>query len=486
MKEVSKKQFIKGSIWKIIEQFSTKGVSLLVSIVLARLLSPEAYGLIALTVVFTNLSDILLDGGFSTALIRKKDVDDCDYSCVMVVSFSLATLLYVILFWGAPTIAKFYNEPQLISILRVIGLILFIQAFSAVRTAVVNRNMQFKLLFRCNFLGALISGVIGIVAAYMGMDVWALVIQRLLQLALSTLFLLISMKWKFHFRFDIRRLKEIFSFSIGVVTASLINYASGSIYSLVVGKKYSVSDLGYSDKGAQLPQQASLYTFGAMSSVLLPTLSSYQSDMEKFKRIVRKVFQMTSYMITPMMVGLALVSTEIIGILFTDKWLPAVPIMQANCIYYFATPFMLICVQIFFALGYSKYRVKTEIIRMILQVAGIMIFGVVFNCSIYQLAYVCAIVAVLSALVTYYEASKMINYTFGELLSDVIKPIAASVAMGLTIFGIGLLYEKVSPVHSRVLSLAIKVISGVIIYLLLSIALKIKGFYELKGLLKRR
>ncbi len=485
MKEVSKKQFIKGSIWKIIEQFSTKGVSLLVSIVLARLLSPEAYGLIALTVVFTNLSDILLDGGFSTALIRKKEVDDCDYSCVMVVSFLLATILYAFLFCGAPAIANFYNEPQLISILRVIGLILFIQAFSAVRTAVVNRNMQFKLLFRCNFFGALISGIIGIVTAYMGMDVWALVIQRLLQLALSTLFLFISIKWKFRFHFDFRRLKEIFSFSIGVVTASLINYACGSIYSLVVGKKYSVTDLGYSDKGAQLPQQASLYTFGAMSSVLLPTLSSYQSDMEKFKRIVRKVFQMTSYMITPMMVGLALVSNEIISILFTDKWLPAVPIMQANCIYYFATPFMLICVQIFFALGHSKYRVKTEIIRMILQVTGILIFGLIFNCSIYQLAYVCAGVAILSAIVTYFEASKMINYSFGELLTDIIKPIVASVLMGLMIYGIGILYETVSPVHLIVVSLAIKVVSGVIIYLLLSIILKIKGFYELKGLLKR-
>lgn len=484
MAEVSKNQFIKGAMWKIIEQFSTKGVSLLVSIVLTRLLSPSAYGLIALTVVFTNLSDILIDGGFSTALIRKKEVDDCDFSCVMIVSFSLATILYLLMFLGAPYISNYYGEPQLIPVLRVIGLVLFIQAFSAVRTAIVNRNMEFKLLFSCNFWGATISGIIGIVAAYAGCDVWALVIQRLLQLTLSTVFLFSKLKWRIHFEFELARMKEILSFSIGVVAASLINYLSGSLYSLVVGKKYSVTELGFSDKGAQLPQQASLYTFGAMSSVLLPTLSSYQSELEKFKNIVRRVVQMTAYLITPMMVGLALVSRELITLLFTEVWLSAAPIMQSYCLYYFATPFMLICVQVYFALGHSGSRVKTELIRMVMQVSAIALFGIFFGCSINQLAFVCAVVAVLSSLVAFFEAGRMINYKIVEFISDMFKPVIASMTMGIVVFGAEVVVREQFGISSSIVLLLSKVTIGVIIYYSFSRLLKIQGYYEILNVMK--
>lgn len=486
MSEVSKRQFVNGAIWRIIEQFSTKGISLLVTIVLTRLITPSAYGLIALTAVFTNLSDILIDGGFSTALIRKKEVDDYDFSCVLIVSFSLAIILYTLIFLGAPAIASYYEEPRLVSILRIIGLILFIQAFSAVRTAIVNRNMQFKLLFRCNFTGAVISGIMGIIMACVGLDVWALVIQRLLQVTLSTIFLFSRMRWKMHFHFELKRIKTIFSFSLNVVVASLINYISGSLYNLVVGKKYSVVDLGYSDKGAQLPQQASLYTFGAMSSVLLPTLSSYQNDMDKFKRVVRKVFQMTNYLIAPMMVGLAMVSRELIVILFTDVWTPAAPIMQSYCLYYYATPLMLICVQVFFALGYSATRVKTEFIRMIMQVLAIIVVGVIFGGSINQLAFACAIVAVLSAVVAFAEVGKMIAYTLKEILSDMLKPIIASLVMALSIFMLDYLMQNVIYVYSNVILLLSKISIGVVVYLGLSILLKINGFQEVLGIVTER
>lgn len=483
MTGINKQQFIKGSIWKIIEQFSVKGISLLFSIVLTRLLTPEAYGLIALTVVFINLSDILIDGGFSTALIRKKEVDDYDFSCVMFVSFSIAIVLYSLIFIGAPFISRYYETAQLTSVLRVIGLILFIQAFSSVRTALVNRNMQFKLLFKCNFTGTVISGMVGIICALSGLGVWALVVQRLLQLGVSTLLLLLKINWKFRFRIKIDRLKEIFSFSIGVVSSSLINYLGSSIYSLVVGKRYSVTDLGYSDKGAQLPTQISLYTFGAMSSVLLPTLSSYQSDLEKIKQITRKVVQMTSYLITPLMVGLALTSREVIILLFTDTWLPAVPIMQANCIYYFATPFMLIFVQVFFALGRSSLRVKTEFIRMMLQILGIVVFGIALKCSIYQLSYVIAIVAVLSAFFTYLFAKKMIRYNLIEFICDIYKPIIASAIMGFSIYLCDIVLNNYI-VNSNILLFICKLIVGSLIYILMSAVMKISGFVELKRLIE--
>lgn len=476
---VSKKQFINGSIWKIVEQFGTKGITLIVSIVLSRLLDPDVYGVIALTAVFTSLSDILIDGGFSTALIRKKEVDDTDYSSVLVISFGMSFILYITLFICAPYVAVFYDEPRLTKVLRILGLMLFIQAFSAVRVAVVNRNMQFKLLCTCNFLGAIVSGIIGIVAAYMNMGVWALVIQRLTQLMFSTVFLFIFMKWKIHFKFDFKRIRDLLTFSIGVVSASLINFVSGSLYSLIVGKQYSMNELGYSDKGNQLPQQLSLYTFGAMSSVLLPTLSSYQNDMETFKRIVRKVVQMTTYLITPMMVGLALVSREVIILLFSKKWEAAAPLMQSYCLYYWATPIMLISVQVFFALGKSFKRVKTEVIRMIMQVTALLAFVRFSQCSVTILAYVCAGVAVLSAVVALAEAMTMIHYRPVELFTDMSGGICGSVLMGICIWGINFVLTNILNIQSIVVLLGVKIVTGVGVYILFSLIFRLRAFAEI-------
>ena len=479
--QVTKKQFVSGSVWKIIEQFLTKGISLITSAILARILLPEDYGLIALTTVFTNLSDVLIDGGFSTTLIRKEHVDDSDYACVFSISSSISLVLYLVLFFAAPAIANYYVEPNLIPVLRVIGLTFFIQAFASTRNAVVNRNMQFKFLFYCNAISSIISGALGIAAAYFGLGVWALVIQRLSQQALLTILLFIKIHFKLSWKFSLTKLKEMMKFSLGVVGSSFLNYLGGNVYSAVIGKAYSVTDLGYYDKGGQLPMQMSLYTFGAMSNVLLPTISSCQSDLERVKAIIRKVVSMTSFLIMPMMVGMVFVSKELMVLLFTDKWLPAVPIMQYTCLYYLATPFMLINVQVFFALGESQLRVKTELIRLSLNIMGLIVFGLVLGCSMNDLALVSALVAVISALVTFVEAQKLINYKWKELILDMIKPLIASAIMAAWIF---IINYFVLPEMGTVLSLICKVVTGVIVYWLFSVILHIDGYREVIGMLR--
>ena len=484
MEKFTKKQVVSGALWKIIEQFSAKGISFIVSLVLARLLLPDDYGLIALTAVFTNFSDILIDSGFSTALVRKKDVDDYDYSSVFCVSFSIATALYLVIFFSAPYISDFYGEPSLTAVLRVIGLTLFFQAFSSIRIAAVTRKMQFKLLFRCNCIATVCSGVVGILSAYFGAGVWALVIQRLTQQLLSTVLLLLFIKWKFIFKFRFDRLKEMMKFSSGVVASSFINYFGGSLYSLIIGKRYSVEDLGYYNKSSELSMQVSLYTFGAMSSVLLPTLASYQEDLERMKSIVRRVVSITAYLIFPMMIGLAMVSSELVTLLYTEKWLPIVPMMRFSCLYYTATPFMLINVQVFFALGRSSYRVKSELARLVMLIGGILIFSIGLNYNVYYLALVCAVVEVLTVLVTYFYVRKMLNYRIKEYLGDLIVPILAAVCMAIGIFAVDFLLSSVLMIDTILWSLIFKVLFGVLIYLVLSMFLKIQGFNELLGFLK--
>ena len=481
---ITKKQFINGASWKIVGDFSVKGITFLVSIALMRILTADDYGLIALTNVFTSLSDLLIEGGFSTALIRKEKIEESDYSSVLSISIVLATVLYAIIFLIAPYASNYYNEPLLTPVLRAIGLTLFLQAFTSVRTAIINRNMQFKLLSICNAAGSVASGIIGIAAAYCGLGVWALVIQRLSQMFITNLLIFMKVKLKFRFRIDLGRLKEILGFSIGVVGSSLLNYLGGSIYSVVIGKRYSVSDLGYYDKAGQLPMQLSLYTFGSMSSVLLPTLASYQNDIQRVKEISRKVVRMTSYIIFPMMIGLLCVAKEITVVLFSDTWLPSVPMMKSFCIYYLATPFMLINVQVFFALGHSFLRVKTEILRLVIMGAGLYITGFVLKKSVNEVAMTLALVAVIAALITFAECRKLISYKWKEVAADISKSMAASVIMGAILIGADKLASVYLPGAGYLAMLALKACIGVLLYLLLSKVMRINELSEILELIK--
>lgn len=483
MQKIDRKVFTYSAIWKIAETLSSKGISFIVSVILARLIAPADYGLIAVTAIFTNLSDILIDGGFSTALIRKEKVDKYDYSCALTASLMIAVILYGIIFGISPFIADYYKEPALKLILRVIGLVLFIQAFSSARNALIHRNMQFKLLFYCNMAGSFLSGIFGIIAAYQGMGVWALVIQQLSQNAIVTFLIFVKLHWKFCWKFKLENFKEIIHFSIGVMSASILNYIGSALYNLIIGKRYSMTELGYSEKGAQLPMQASLYTFSAISSVLLPTLSFYQNDIVSFKKILRKVVHMTAFLVFPMMTGIIAISKELIIVLFTEKWLPIVMIMRFSCIYYMATPFMLINIQGFYALGHSFLRVKTEIIRLGMLISGLVIFCFVFRCDINQLAFINAMIAVIISIITFMEIRKLVSYSFKEALEDIGKPFLVSGIMGIAITFFSQIVGGIN-INSSLFVLIAKVIFGFFIYLIMAIIWKVDALEDIMQNLK--
>lgn len=482
MKQISKKQFTNSAFWKIAESFSSKGITMVVSIILARLLTPQDYGVIALTTIFLNLSDILIDGGFSTTLIRKKEVDDCDYSCALAVSLSVATVLYVIYFFISPFVANYYEEPLLSPVLRVLGLIVFVQAFNATRTAIVNRGMQFKFLCYCNILASIISGIAGIIAAYAGLGVWAIVIQYLLQNTLLTCLLFVKVKFKINWCVKVERLKEIIKFSIGVVSASLLYFVTNNIYGAVIGKRYSVTELGYYSKGNQLPEQLSLYTFSAVSGVLLPTISSYQDDLKRVKHIVRKITAFSAYAMFPMMVGMMLTSEELIVLLLTEKWKAASPIMIGACIYYIGMPFTLLNSQIYYALGHSYMKLKIEIVRFVLMALGLLIGSFIFNCSISQLAMISGVIMLVAAALSTFEAGKMLHYSYQEIFLDIIKPIVCTGAMAVAVWTVGIVLKHYG-VNSIIVCLLSKVLVGVVIYLILSVITKPDGYYEVKNAL---
>lgn len=480
---VSKNEAVKSSLWKILESFGSKGVSMLVSIVLARLLMPEVYGVIALTSVFINLTDILIQAGFATTLIRKETATDEDYSTVLCISIASSFVLYCIIFLASPWIAEMYKTPQLSPVLRVIALTLFCQAFASVRTAVVARTMRFRTLFVCTMIANIISGIIGIVLAMLDFGVWALVFQQLSQQGILTILLLASVKIKYTFRISKESVKEIVPPSLKILSSSLLSFAGDSMYSIVIGKVYSMEELGYTEKGSLFPRSFSLYTFSAVSNVFLPVFSSFQKDYDRLNSIFRRVVNVSSYVIFPMMAGLCMVAEPLIAVILTEQWLPAVGIMRWNCLYYAVTPLMLANVQLHFAIGKNNIRIKTEIIRIAMLALGLMIF-VIKKAPINTVAMVVAFIQVLIMCILMFETKKATGYRLKDTLKDLFPTAISTGIMCVVVF-----FVLRFP-FSYVQSLVIGIVVGTVVYLGSSILLRNRAFYELfdmaKMLINRR
>ncbi len=459
---IDKKTTVTNSAWKLLESFSTKGITLVVSVILARILDPKDFGIISLTAIYTQLSDILVQAGFATALIRKEKVDDNDYSTVLFISVLSAIVLYSIVFFTAPVISQYFDVPILSLVLRILCLTIFCQAFTAVRTAVVTREMRFHEMFQYTLVSNVISGVIGIVMAITGSGIWALVIQQLLQQVIFTILMQINVAVKIKFFFSKESFKEIFPFSIKVLTSSLLSFLGDSLYSIAIGKAYSVEDLGFYNKGSQFPRQFSLYTFGAVSSVILPTLSSYQSDLERLNNVMRKVIAVTCFVIFPLMTGLACVASNLITVLFTEKWLPITGILQWNCLYYAATPILLMNVQFHFALGKGETRIHIEIFRIILMVIMFVVAVVLFHVSITNISALLAGIQVIVTAAIVYATFRASGYHVMDSIKDVFPMLISCTFVAIVVLLMNSLNLHVF------LELALQVVVGAGVYTLSS------------------
>ena len=479
MSEVSKSKFIGSAMWKILESFSSKGISMVVSLILARLLTPDQFGVISLTTVFVNFSDILLQGGFSTALIQKKEISDSDYSTVMCISVGTATILYLAIFFAAPMVAVYFEEPLLKNVLRVIALVIFCQAFGAVRTAVITRKLEFRTLFVCTCISNVLSGLIGVVMAFMGFGVWALVFQQLSQQTILTVLLYIRVKIKVRLQFSKESFRAIVPFSVKVLLSSLMSFIADSAYSVMIGKKYSLDDLGYYNKGGQFPRQFSLYTFGAISSVLLTAMSRYADDKERLKQMVRKVHITSNYIIFPLMTGLCCVAEPFVSVVLTDKWLPCVGVLQWTCLYYAFTPIMLTNVQLHLALGNGEMRIRQETIRMILMFGTLALFAFM-DSNVTILACVQAFITVFIALVSCFETQRSIAYSLWEQLKDNFSTILCTAGMAIAVVLLGRLAENMF------IKLVVQIVVGVAAYVVLSAVTKNAGFHNVLGIVLSR
>lgn len=476
MRQANDKILVLSSLfWKLMERVGTQGIQFVVQIFLARLLLPEDFGVVALITIFIAIASVFVQSGFSTALIQKKDADEMDFSSVFYLSLWVAVLLYVFLFITAPLIADFYREPQLMSIVRVLSLTLFFGAVNSIQNAVVSKTMQFKRFFASSLGGIIPSGIVGVTMAYMGFGVWALVWQQLTNQLLITVILWFTVKWRPKLIFSIDRLKSLFSFGWKLLCSTLLDTTYSNLYGLVIGKTYDSTMLGYYNRGNTFPSLIVTTIDGSIGSVMFPTLSANQDVKSRVKSMTRRSIVTSSFIIFPMMVGLAVCAEPLVKIILTDKWLPSVPFLQLMCISYAFWPIHTANLLAINALGRSDIFLKVEIIK---KCIGLTILFITIPFGIYVMVAFQPIISFISTIINSFPNSKLLNYSFQEQWLDIFPSLLLSVIMGIIVYAIQLIGWNAWA------TLIIQVVIGAVIYIGLAFLLKLECFTYLMGTTK--
>ncbi len=481
MEDNLKKKTLVGLIWQYAEKCGTQVVNFVVSIILARLLTPADYGLIGLITVFISVSLVFARSGMGQALVQKKDANDEDFSTVFYYSTVFSVIIYIGLFFAAPFIASFYDEPVLTNIIRALGITVIIGAFNSVQQSKVQREMNFKKFFYATLVGTLLSAGIGIGMAYMGFGVWALVWQQISSQLINTVVLYFAVKWRPLWLFSFTKMKQLFGYSWKLLCSSLLDTVYSNIYSLIIGKFYSSADLGYYNRGKHFPMLIIENVNGSINSVMFPVLSKIQDDRERFKATVRRSIKTSTYIIFPLMAGLAAVAEPLVRILLTDKWLPAVPFIQFCCFTYAFWPVHTANLQAVKALGRSDVFLKLEIIK---KIYGVAILIITLPYGLTAMMFGRCISTVLSSIVNASPNKKLMNYSYMEQIKDMLPSMILSIVMCGAVLLVGMLDINLY------LLLTIQIIVGMAVYVGLSVVFKLECFTYvlniLKGFLKKK
>ena len=472
-----KKQLVfTNLIWRFMERGGAQLVSFVVSIVLARLLEPELYGTIALVTVITSILNVFVDSGMANALIQKKDSDDLDFSSVFYFNVGFCLVLYAGLFVAAPLISRLYGMPDLVPIIRVLGLTIVVSGVKNVQQAYVSKTMQFRRFFFSTLGGTLFSAAVGIAMAYMGFGIWALVMQQLLNAAVNTAILWLTVGWRPKRMFSFERLTGLISYGWKLLASALLDTVYLKLYQLVVGLKYTASDLAFFNKGDQLCVLVVENINASIDSVLLPVLSSEQDNKDSVREMTRRAIKTSSYIMMPIMAGMAVCAEPLIRLLLTEKWLPCVPYMQVFCICYALYPLHTANLNAIKAMGRSDIFLKQEIIKKILITA--VIFATM-GISAFAIALGEIVSGLASLLINAWPNRKLMGYMYRMQLRDIMPAALASLAMAAVVWPVTLLGLN------DFVTLIIQVPLGVAVYVAISAVFKIDSFGFMLGVVKK-
>jgi len=471
-------KIVSGLGWKLLERFGVQGSQFILQLILARLLDPEHYGTLSLMVVFTTLANVFVQSGLNTALIQRKDVDEDDYSSILWVSMAIAGLLYVVLFFCAPLIALLYKMPEIVAPFRVLALMLFPGALNSVQIAKTSREMNFRRIFFSNLGGILVSGAVGIAIAYLGGGLWALVIQTLLNVLIACAVMHFTVGWKPRLVCDLSRVKLLFRFGWKLLFSRLIDTIYQDVRSLVIGVKYNSATLGYYNRGKHFPQFVNNAVNGAVQSVMLPAMSARQEDKGSVKSMMRTSVSLGSYIVFPVMAGLASVASPLVALALGEKWMPCVPYLQIYCFTFAFYPVHSCNLQALNAIGRSDVYLRLEIIKKSYGIIALVIAVLCFDSPI-AIAMTGVFTTVISCFVNAFPSKKLIGYSYLEQMRDILPALLLSAAMFGVVSLVGLL--KLGSLWTLLLQISI----GVGFYVGASAALRLRSFTSLKNALVR-
>ena len=472
-----KDKTVKGVVWSSIDRFTSQGISFVFSLLIARMLMPSDYGVIAMLGIFMAVSGCFIDSGFSTALVRKIDRTETDFSTVFYFNNVVAILFYGLLWLASPIIADFYDLPLLEDVTKVVGLNLVIGALGGIQNAKLSIAIDFKTRAKISVITTLFTGIVGLYLAYCGYGVWALVFQALSSNILRTILLWSYVKWKPQWLFSWKSFREMFSFGSKVLASGLLDTTYNNLYTIVIGKCFSSAALGVYSRADGLANFPSSNITGVLQNVTFPVLSSIQNDEERLAIGYKKLLRLSAFIIFPLMVGLAAVADPFIRLVLTDKWEGTIYYLQILCFSLMWYPIHAINLNLLMAKGRSDYFLKLEVIK---KIQGVIILCITVPLGLVAMCYGRIASSLISLVWNTYYTKKIIGYGYTQQMKDLMHILLHTLVMG------AITYWVVCMLPNLWLKLIVGILAGMAYYIAGAYLMKFEEMKELLLILKRK
>jgi len=474
-----KKQALSGMIWTYSQQFGSQLISFAVSIILTRLIVPEEFGLLGMITIFVGIGTTLFDGGLTSSLIRTKDLMDDDYSTVFYFNLAGSALIYALLFVTAPLISDFYHQNALTNILRVYGLTFIISAFGAIQNTLLTKELEFRKQALINLPALVLASVVGVSMAYLKFGVWSLVASALVNSFFVSLFLWISSKWFPKPIFNMTKFRYHFSYGYKLTVSGILDIVFTNSYQIIIGRYYSAAQVGYYTRANTLMMLPVGNVSGALNRVVFPLFSKLQNDIPRFKDAYKRIMQMVLFIVTPIIIIMALLAKPLIIFLFTDKWLPVVPIFEIICFTGILYPIHVYNLLVLQVMGRSDLYLKLEIIKKVLLV---LILTISFFYGFYALLWGQLIFSIVALLINTHYAGALLKYNMLRQLKDIVPIFLFALLMAIVMYFV----NKVLINQAHLIKLILGSLSGGISYLLIAWIVGFQSINDIKNLILKK
>lgn len=455
--------------WALIDRITTEGIMAIVSIILARIIAPEQYGIISLALIIVIFGDAFVNPGICSALVQKKDPEQIDYATVFWFNILISAVLYSLLFAFAPLIERFYSIEGLGLVIRVLALKFPFGALASIQVAFVQKNFLFKKYFFVSLFGTLAAGALGIYMALTGAGVWSLVVYNLGNSVIDALLALVFISWKPSFHFSKERFATLFPFGGRILLVKMIDLFYEQLSGLVIGKKYSPEDLALYDKGKRFPNMIIMAGSNSLSDILFPAFSNIQNEIDRIKKMVSDSIAVSLFIVMPCALGLLACGDNFVSVILTDKWIDCVPFLRVMCIHFMCIPISTILYQAIKGKGRSDVILKLEIAKKIYSLAIMITVFIVSKKAIY-IAVGLTVATIISLFVEFAVAKRVLQIRITEIIKENYKTVLIAMLMVISVFSVGVCHL------APPLLLILQIVSGAIVYIGFSVLLKPKGY----------